>query len=73
MRGRARAGQGGIPEGGGAVVASAMRYPATLLVNGVPYPVDLDPGRTLLTALRDDLGLTGRRRAATTPSAAPAW
>ncbi len=38
-----------------------MRYPATLLVNGVPYPVDLDPGRTLLTALRDDLGLTGTK------------
>ena len=38
-----------------------MRYPGTLLVNSVPYSVELDPGRSLLTVLRDDLGLTGTK------------
>jgi carbon-monoxide dehydrogenase small subunit len=44
--------------GGG---SSSVRYPVTLLVNGVPYPVELDPGRSLLSTLRDDLGLTGTK------------
>ena len=38
-----------------------MKYPVTLLVNGVPYPAELAPGRSLLDALRDDLGLTGSK------------
>ena len=38
-----------------------MRYPATLLVNGMSYPVEVEPGRTLLSVLRDELGLTGTK------------
>jgi carbon-monoxide dehydrogenase small subunit len=38
-----------------------MKYSATLRVNGIRYPVELDPGRTLLSVLRDDLGLTGSK------------
>jgi carbon-monoxide dehydrogenase small subunit len=38
-----------------------MRYPVTLVVNGVPYPIELDPGRSLLDALRENLGLTGTK------------
>ena len=30
-----------------------------LHVNGKPHPIDADPKRTLLSVLRDDLGLTG--------------
>ncbi len=32
-----------------------------LLVNGAPYDVELEPRRTLLDTLRDDLGLTGAK------------
>ena len=32
-----------------------------LQVNGVRHPVDADPDRTLLSVLRDDLGLTGSK------------
>jgi len=38
-----------------------MRYPVTLDVNGVSYPVELEPGRSLLDALRYDVGLTGTK------------
>ena len=38
-----------------------MRYPATLKVNGVGYPVEIEPGRSLLTVLRDEVGLTGSK------------
>ena len=38
-----------------------MRYEATLRVNGTPYPVEIEPDRTLLTVLRDELGLTGTK------------
>jgi carbon-monoxide dehydrogenase small subunit len=38
-----------------------MKYSATLRVNGIRYPVELEPGRTLLSVLRDDLGLTGSK------------
>jgi carbon-monoxide dehydrogenase small subunit len=31
----------------------------TLNVNGAPYPLDVEPRRTLADALRDDCGLTG--------------
>ena len=38
-----------------------MTYACTLTVNGVPYPLELDAGRTLLTVLRIELGLTGAK------------
>ena len=38
-----------------------MRYPANLTVNGVPYPVEFEPDRSLLRAIRDDIGLTGTK------------
>ena len=38
-----------------------MKYSATLHVNGFPYPIVTDPGRTLLAVLRDDLELTGTK------------
>jgi aerobic-type carbon monoxide dehydrogenase small subunit (CoxS/CutS family) len=38
-----------------------MRYPATLTVNGVAYPVELEPATTLLTAVRELVGLTGAK------------
>jgi len=38
-----------------------MKYTATLRVNDIAYPVEIDPGRSLLSVLRDDLGLTGTK------------
>ena len=38
-----------------------MKVPATLTVNGIPYPVELDPGTSLLAAVRDVVGLTGAK------------
>ncbi|HET7515539.1 MAG TPA: (2Fe-2S)-binding protein [Gaiella sp.] len=38
-----------------------MKVAATLSVNGVPYPVELDPGTSLLAAVRDAVGLTGAK------------
>ncbi len=38
-----------------------MRVPATLTVNGIAYPVEVDPGTTLLSAVRDVVGLTGSK------------
>jgi aerobic-type carbon monoxide dehydrogenase small subunit (CoxS/CutS family) len=38
-----------------------MRYPVTLDVNDISYPVELEPGRSLLDALRYDVGLTGTK------------
>ncbi len=38
-----------------------MKVAATLTVNGVAYPVELDPGTSLLTAVRDEIGLTGSK------------
>ena len=38
-----------------------MRYPVTLQVNGMPYPLELEPGRTLLSVLRVELGLTSSK------------
>ena len=38
-----------------------MKYPVTLDVNGISYPVELEPGRSLLDALRYDVGLTGTK------------
>jgi aerobic-type carbon monoxide dehydrogenase small subunit (CoxS/CutS family) len=36
-----------------------MKYAATLTVNGVAYPIEVEPDRNLVSALRDDCGLTG--------------
>ncbi len=38
-----------------------MKTTATLVVNGAPYPVELDPATSLLTAVRDVIGLTGSK------------
>jgi len=38
-----------------------MRTAVTLNVNGVAYPVELDPATNLLTAVRDVVGLTGSK------------
>ena len=38
-----------------------MRWPATLQVNGTSYPVEIEAGRTLLSVLRGELGLTGSK------------
>ena len=38
-----------------------MRVAATLTVNGTAYPVELDPGTSLLDAVRDAVGLTGSK------------
>ena len=38
-----------------------MRYLLTLTVNGQPYQLDVDAGRSLLQLLRTDLGLTGTK------------
>src|SRR5260221_8178863 len=40
---------------------STMKYTATLHVNGMAYPIEVEPGRSLLSVLRDDLGLTGTK------------
>ena len=38
-----------------------MGYPATLHVNGTSFTVELEAGRTLLSVLRGELGLTGSK------------
>ncbi|MGI8421622.1 MAG: (2Fe-2S)-binding protein [Gaiellaceae bacterium] len=38
-----------------------MKVSAMLSVNGVAYPVDIDPGTSLLDAIRDTIGLTGSK------------
>jgi aerobic-type carbon monoxide dehydrogenase small subunit (CoxS/CutS family) len=38
-----------------------MRYPLTLMVNGVAYPVEVEPHRSLLSVLRTEIGLTGSK------------
>ena len=38
-----------------------MKVGLTLTVNDVPYELALEPGRSLLDAIRDDLGLTGTK------------
>ena len=38
-----------------------MKYPLTLTVNDVQFEIIVDPGRSLLDALRTDLGLTGTK------------
>ena len=38
-----------------------MKVAATLRVNGIAYPVELDPHKTLLRAVREEVGLTGSK------------
>jgi aerobic-type carbon monoxide dehydrogenase small subunit (CoxS/CutS family) len=38
-----------------------VKVAATLAVNGTSYPVELDPGTSLLQAVRDVIGLTGSK------------
>ena len=38
-----------------------MKVAATLHVNGIDYPVELDPHATLLRAVREHVGLTGSK------------
>lgn len=38
-----------------------MRHPATLEVNGTRFAVEIEAGRTLLSVLRGELGLTGSK------------
>ena len=38
-----------------------MKVEATLSVKGVSYPVELEPGTSLLAAVRDVVGLTGAK------------
>jgi aerobic-type carbon monoxide dehydrogenase small subunit (CoxS/CutS family) len=38
-----------------------MKYSIALNVNGIDYQMDIEPNRSLLLALRSDLGLTGTK------------
>jgi len=38
-----------------------VKVTATIAVNGTSYPVELDPGTSLLQAVRDVIGLTGSK------------
>ena len=38
-----------------------MKLPLTLNVNGIAYPLELEPGTTLLYAVREGVGLTGAK------------
>ena len=38
-----------------------MKVPVTLTVNDVAYPLELDPGTSLLLAVREAVGLTGAK------------
>jgi len=38
-----------------------VKVAATLTVNGLAYPVELEPGTSLLDAVRDGVGLTGSK------------
>jgi aerobic-type carbon monoxide dehydrogenase small subunit (CoxS/CutS family) len=38
-----------------------MSYPITLVVNGIPYPLDVDAHASLLHTVRDQVGLTGSK------------
>ena len=38
-----------------------MRVPLTLSVNGISYPLEVEPGTTLLRAVREHVGLTGAK------------
>ncbi len=38
-----------------------MKQSITLTVNGVAYPIEVDPTKSLLHAVREDVGLTGSK------------
>jgi len=38
-----------------------VKYPLELTVNGVPYDVEVEPDRSLLSVLRGELGLAGTK------------
>jgi aerobic-type carbon monoxide dehydrogenase small subunit (CoxS/CutS family) len=38
-----------------------MRYATTLSVNGQQYPIEIEAGRSLLSVLRSEVGLTGSK------------
>ena len=38
-----------------------MRYPIALKINGMTYELEIEPGLSLLSALRTELGLTGTK------------
>ena len=38
-----------------------MRYEAVLNVNGTDYPVEIEPGRSLLSVVRTELGMPGSK------------
>ena len=38
-----------------------MKYPATITVNGVAYPVEVEAHRSLLSVVRTEIGLTGSK------------
>jgi carbon-monoxide dehydrogenase small subunit len=38
-----------------------VKLPLTLAVNGVAYPLEVEPGMSLLAAVRDGVGLTGSK------------
>lgn len=38
-----------------------MKYPVTLTVNGIAYPVEIEPHHSLLSVLRTEIGLTGTK------------
>jgi aerobic-type carbon monoxide dehydrogenase small subunit (CoxS/CutS family) len=38
-----------------------MKYEATLHVNGIAYPVEIEAGRSLLSVIRTEVGLTGAK------------
>jgi carbon-monoxide dehydrogenase small subunit len=38
-----------------------VRVPLTLTVNGIGYPLEVEPGTTLLRAVREHVGLTGAK------------
>ena len=54
---RARGGDVPVPASG----SGRVKVAATLTVNGIAYPVELDPGTSLLAAVRDAVGLTGSK------------
>jgi carbon-monoxide dehydrogenase small subunit len=38
-----------------------VKYPLTLSVNGIAYPVEIEPDRSLLSVIRTEIGLTGSK------------
>ena len=38
-----------------------MKYPLSVTVNGVPYAVEVEPHRSLLSVVRTEIGLTGAK------------